>query len=100
MGWFLPLTVYAAEHDAVGTLVRKINTFIINPLIALLFALALVLFLWGIVEYFWQADSEIARERGRTHMIWGIAGMFIMFAAFAIIRIIGGTLGVPVPGLP
>jgi len=78
-------------------LVLKINQFVLNPLIGLLFGLALVSFLWGVVEFIVQADSESAREKGKKHIIWGLFGMFVMFVAFAIIRIIAGTFGVEVP---
>lgn len=81
----------------VPEIVTNISTFVLNPIIALLFGLALVIFLWGVAEYFWQSDSDEARTRASRHMIWGILGMFIMFAAFAIVRIIAGTIGVEVP---
>lgn len=91
---------YAAENPAVRAVVQRINEFIINPIIGFLFALAFIFFLWGVAQFFIQADSESAREQGKRHMLWGILGMFVMFAAFAIIRIIANTIGVEAPGLP
>lgn len=85
----------ASTH--VAPIVGKINEFILNPIIGFLFGLALVLFLWGVAEYLWQSDSDSARRDGSMHMIWGILGMFIMFAAFAIIRIIANTIGADIP---
>ncbi|MEX0933987.1 MAG: hypothetical protein WD003_01870 [Candidatus Paceibacterota bacterium] len=81
----------------VPQIVTNISTYVLNPIIALLFGLALVVFLWGVAEYFWQQDSDAARTQASRHMIWGILGMFIMFASFAIIQIIAGTIGVSVP---
>jgi hypothetical protein len=91
---------YAAENPAVRDVIQRINGFIINPIIGFLFALAFIFFLWGAAEFLFQADSEAAREKGKQHMIWGLVGMFIMFAAFAIIRLIASTIGVDAPGLP
>jgi len=90
---------YAAENPAVRDVVQRINEFILNPIIGFLFALALIVFLWGVAEFWLQADSESAREKGKRHMIWGIVGMFVMFAAFGIIRLIANTIGVDAPGL-
>ena len=90
-------TAYAAANPAVTNVVQKINQFILNPLIGFLFALAFVFFLWGIAEFNFRADIESERERGKQHMIWGLIGMFVMFAAFTIIRIIANTIGVSVP---
>jgi len=86
-----------AAVEGVSQLVDRLVQSIINPLIGLLFGLAFIFFLWGIVEYFWQSESEAARAKGTRHMIWGVFGMFIMFAVFAIIRIIAGTIGIPIP---
>ena len=93
-------TVYAATNPAVTNLVQKINQFVLNPIIGFLFALAFIFFLWGVAEFIFRADVESERTRGKKHMIWGLVGMFVMFAAFTIIRIIANTLGVEAPGLP
>jgi hypothetical protein len=78
----------------VNVLVGRINAVIIDPLLALLFAAGLVVFLWGLVQFLMglSAGSE-KTEEGKQHMLWGIVGMFIMVAAAAIIRIITNTFG-------
>ena len=82
-------------NPQVAEVVGRINQFIINPIIGLLFAVALIVFLWGVVQFIFRADSDVAREEGRRHMLWGVFGMFIMFAVFAIMRIIVNTFGIP-----
>lgn len=82
---------------AVSPIILKINEVILNPLIVLLFAVALVTFLWGVFQYVVMQDSENAHEQGRNHMFWGLIGMFIMFSVFAIIRIVTGTFGITPP---
>lgn len=83
--------------DSAKQFVLKFNEVVLNPVIGLLFAIALVVFLWGVVEFLLQSDSEEAREKGKSHMLWGVIGMFIMFSVFAIIRLIAGTIGADVP---
>jgi len=75
-------------------LLEKINNVILNPLIVLLFAIALVVFLWGVFQFIRKADDEEAREEGRKSMMWGVIGMFIMFGVFGIIRILLNSIGV------
>lgn len=82
---------------SIESLISRINDVIINPLIALLFALALLFFLWGVVEFIWQFDNEQTRERGKKHMIWGIFGMFIMVSVFGIIEVLLNTFGISAP---
>ena len=79
---------YAQEVEVIG----RINSVIINPIIVFLFAAALLIFLWGIVEFIGGIESEEKRSTGKRHIFWGIIGMFIMFAVWAIIRIISGTV--------
>lgn len=71
---------------------------IINPILALLFALALMIFIYGIVQFMWGLTSEAGKkEEGRKHMLWGIVGMFIMVAAYAILQILASSLSVTLP---
>ena len=79
----------------VNPIILKLNAEILNPLIVLLFGLALAFFLWGVFQFMISGDSD--REEGRKHMLWGLIGIFIMFSAFAIMKLIAGTIGVPVP---
>ncbi|MCR4330360.1 MAG: pilin [Patescibacteria group bacterium] len=84
----------------VGELILNIEEHILNPLIGILFALALAIFLWGIARFIFQSDDESAREQGKQHIIWGLVGMFIMVSVFAIIHLIVGTFDIPPPDLP
>jgi hypothetical protein len=77
-----------------SNLVGVIVSVIINPLIKLLFVLALALFLWGVAEFILKSGSDADREIGKQHMIWGVIGMFIIVSVFGIIAIIENTFGI------
>lgn len=94
---FSLLVPHIAEASALGTLMAKINRAVINPLIILAFAIAVFMFVVGIVQYMANKDNAEAAEKGKRHMLWGIIGMFIMVSVFAIIRVIINTLGVDLP---
>ena len=76
----------------ITTLIDKVNTNIVNPLLLLLFVAAFVVFLYGAVRYLAQSESDEARRTGARHMFWGIIGMFIMVGVFGIIAVIRKTL--------
>lgn len=76
------------------TLIANINRVILNPIKGFMFTLALVIFLWGLVQFIWKADSDKDRDVGRQHMMWGIIGLFIMVAVVAIINIFLNTFGI------
>lgn len=70
---------------------QKLLDTIINPLIKLLFALAVVYFVWGVFNYIKGEDNGGDRETGTKHIMWGIIGLFIMVSAYAIVQIVGRT---------
>lgn len=86
--------VFAAQD--IDTLMGKIAKVIINPAIVFIFALALIYFLYGLVEFLQNAESPDKRTVGQTHMLWGVVGMFIMMSVFTIIRILRDTVGADV----
>lgn len=84
--------------SSAGELLIKITAVVVNPIIILFFIMATVLFAFGIFEFVKGADDDTARTKGKQHMIWGIVGIFIMTAVFAIIEILKnlvGTVGTP-----
>ena len=82
------------------TLLGNIYEQILNPFILLLFALALVFFIWGAARFIWKNDSDTEREIGAQHMIWGVVGMFIMVSVWGILWIIVNTFGIDPSVLP
>jgi len=79
---------------SVTTLMNSIERVIINPLIVFIFALAVVLFLYGVVQYFVNSDKDEVRTTSKSHMLWGLVGMMVMVSVFFIMRLILSTLGV------
>jgi len=78
----------------VDAFIANLNRLIINPLILLLFALALVYFLWGVLEFMVNQDNEEKRTTGKKHMVWGIVGLTIMVGVFAIMSLILRTFNI------
>jgi hypothetical protein len=74
-------------------LLKKIEKALIDPLLYFMMGLALVYFLWGVVEYLMHADEPEARSTGARHMIWGVIGLAIMVGVFGIMNIIINTIG-------
>lgn len=78
----------------INLFLSRVNEFILNPLIILMFVVALLVFFWGLVEFIYKAGSEEGREVGKRNMMWGIIGMFIMIGVYGIISLILGTIGI------
>jgi uncharacterized membrane protein YidH (DUF202 family) len=87
---FLPNIAYAS----VDSFISKVNETIVNPLIILLFALALVFFFYGVVEFLSNPESDEKRTKGRSHMIWGIVGITIMMGVWFILNVVMSSLNI------
>lgn len=95
---FITTYIFIPEAHAVSSevvaLVGRINEQVINPLIVLLFTAALILFVFGLFNFFGKRESTDALEKGKRHMVWGIIGMVIMVSVFGIMNFITGSIGV------
>lgn len=78
----------------------RVSQYILNPLILLVFAIALVIFAWGIVQFIASETVDSKREAGKRKIFWGLFGMFIMISAFGLVRLVLGTFGIPSPSYP
>lgn len=93
---FLPNIAEAAAPaipQSVLDFMGNVYSYILNPIIALLFALATLYFIYGIVAYIWNPENTEMREKGRNAIIWGIIGIFIMTSVFGIMNLLINTIG-------
>lgn len=92
--WLVTLIVlpFFAFALTATDLLNNIGTYILNPIIFVLFIAAFIVFLWGIVQFIAHLDDEEARKTGGKHMLWGIIGMAIMAAVTGIVSIILNTI--------
>jgi hypothetical protein len=65
---------------------QRLTNLIVNPIIALVFAAGLLVFFWGVIEFLLalNAGGTSSKEDGKKHMLWGLIGMFVMVAAYAL----------------
>ena len=72
------------------TIISKIKSEIIQPIIYLLIALAVGYFLFGLMQFVKNQDNETAKEEGKRHMLWGVVGIAIMFSVYGILNLLNG----------
>jgi len=83
-----------ATSTSLNEFIRNVELMIIDPLIGLLFALAIVFFLYGVFEFLSNQANEEKKTTGKSHMLWGIVGITIMMGVWVILGIILSTLGI------
>jgi uncharacterized membrane protein YfcA len=83
--------------ESAKQLVQVVSVEILNPVIGLLFAVALVYFIYGVVTFIANADNEAAREKGKQHMLYSIIGLVIMVGVWGILQLIVNSLNLTPP---
>ena len=84
-------------QDLLCYLTKIIN----DSVIPLIFALAVVSFVWGAVNFLIiNADDEKKREQGRQFMIWGIIALAAMLSIWGLVTILGNTFNIDTSVLP
>ena len=74
----------------------SIISIINDDLVPTLFAIAFIVFLWGVVKYFFiHGDQEAEREKGRWFILWGLIGFVVILSVWGLVTIVGTTLGLP-----
>ncbi|XKT75111.1 MAG: hypothetical protein ACJKSS_03040 [Patescibacteria group bacterium UBA2103] len=78
---------------------REFVTYLIkifnNSIIPMLLAIMLLLFLWGIFNYFFvKYDDAKSRSEGAQFMLWGIIGFAVVVSMWGLVRIILKSFGI------
>ena len=90
------MSVLIAVAHAQGTAERFVSNLVegvLEPIVYLLIGIAVVFFLWGVVQFVSGADSEERVKEGRNHMIWGLVGLFIMVSVVGIMNLLCNSIG-------
>jgi hypothetical protein len=61
------------------------------------FAIALLIFFFGLFQFISKADDSKGREDGKRKIMYGLFGMFVMFSAYGLIHIVLNTFGITPP---
>ncbi|MFA7285486.1 MAG: hypothetical protein WC011_01400 [Candidatus Paceibacterota bacterium] len=62
--------------------------------VPLIFSLALVMFVYGVMQYVLNEADEGKREKGKQFMVWGIIALTVMVSVWGLVNLLGGTFGI------
>ncbi len=83
-----------AQFGEISTYMTNISVFINSRLVPLVFAIAFLVFIWGVFKYFILGGGESdKREEGRQLMLYAIIGFVLMVSIWGIVNILSQGLG-------
>jgi hypothetical protein len=77
-------------YELAGGIISVIN----DIFVPLVFALAFASFIFGVFKYFFLgADKPAEIEKGKTLIMYGLGGFFLMISVWGLVRLLTGTFG-------
>lgn len=92
LGLALPLAA-AAANDTITPILNNVKN-ALNIVIVIMFALVIIYFIWGVVQYLTAGGDEEKLKNGKQHMLWGIIGIAIVGAIWGIASFIWDYFGI------
>ncbi len=89
---FLPILAFAQGGGG-----KDIEDFIgqfydiLDSLMPVIMALALLFFLWGLLQYITKTGDEEGRKAARNTMVWGVIILFVMASVWGLVGILQDT---------
>ncbi len=102
---FMPILAFAqvGNFKDAGTFITGIITFMNTVLVPLVFALAFLIFIWGMFKAFILGGSdEAAQSQGKSLMLYALIGFVVMISLWGIVNLLVNSFGFgqTVPTLP
>jgi heme/copper-type cytochrome/quinol oxidase subunit 4 len=99
MLFLLPNLTFAAGFDLSG-FVGLLVDFINNTVVFLMFALAVIFFIYHLAKYIYFGNDQAKRKESREYIIYGIIVLTIMFSIYGVIQLVAITFGISNIGIP
>ena len=103
----LPSFAFAQQAGGVirtiGDLSVQVLELINSVLVPLVFAIAFLVFIWGLFKFFIAKGAEDeSRKQGKQLMVWGLVAFFVMVSVWGLVNILVRTfnLDASIPALP
>lgn len=71
----------------------KVVSGIFNPIYQLLVGVAFIYFLFGVVKFIYDMNDPEKKSFGKSHLLWGLIGLFIIFSIGGILPIFNSIFG-------
>ncbi len=100
----------AADLGGIGQTIAILVGFINKYLVPAIFALAFLLFIWGMFKFFFLSyANEEGRSEGKQLMLWAVIAFVVMVSIWGLVNVVANGLGfsgetapttptIPVPG--
>ena len=90
-----PLITFAATGN-IGGIIAQLLSYV-KMIVPVLITVAIGYFIWGVIQFISASDEE-AKKLGRTRIINGLIGLFVIVAFWGIIAVVQSSFGIESQG--
>lgn len=84
---------FKSDGGPIGVVIKNVLVFINGYLVPAIFAIAFLVFIWGVFKYFiFGGANEADQEAGKQLMIYGIVGFVLMVSVWGLVKVISEGL--------
>lgn len=92
LGFVVASPFIASAAGTIGGIITLLITWV-GWIVPALITVAIGFFIWGVVQFMSASDEE-AKKLGRTRIINGLIGLFVIVAFWGIIAVVQNTFGI------
>jgi hypothetical protein len=74
-------------------ILSNVATYIFSPVYQIVVGISIVYFLYGAAKYVIDLNNPEKQTFGRSHLLWGMVGLFIILSVGGILNALNGTIG-------
>lgn len=86
------ITIGGVQTTGISAIICKIAAWI-NLIIPIVIGLAVLIFIWGVVQYV-VAKEEEAKTEGRDKMIYGLIGLAVIVSVWGLVAVLKNSFGI------
>ncbi len=90
---FAPKSGFAQDLGWYNNVVLGIGD-LVALAVPILLGIAVAVFVWGLLQYFWQGDDETVRGESRAHMVWAVLALFVIVTVWGLVALLMELTGV------
>lgn len=93
---FVPVLAFAQGTPNLGNIDSLVVAVggIVGKIIPIMFALAIIYFFWGLIEFIRSAGDPKKASEGKSIMIYGVIAIAVMLSVYGLVKFLQNSFGV------
>ena len=82
-----------SSSSNIGDLFSYLTCLLGKYVMPLLVSLAVIGFVWGVIQFFLFQENEEKRKKGKEFIVWGLIALFVIVSVWGLVGVLTATFG-------